>query len=162
MLMDAATESLAQKLLASAVIDVAPDDVLAEMSRHAVDVELVSCSCGVEVSDPLEHLRQVAFEALGIAPSRHERRQIRPTARVDWFEGATNRIDQLLDFGRDPAYIAEALGIPLSVARRRRRERQRLERPFQSANGPAIAPDRQLEIAMAALNNQSNSKEQAA
>ncbi len=66
--------------------------------------------------------------------------------RIDWLEGATNRIDRLLDYGRPTGYIAEQLHVPLALVRQRRRERI-----AQRARAPVIHPTRQLEIALAAL-----------
>lgn len=66
--------------------------------------------------------------------------------RIGWQDGVTNGIDRLLDYGRPTGYIAERLHIPLRLVRRRRRERL-----AQLSPSPAIPPDRQLEIAMAAL-----------
>ena len=73
--------------------------------------------------------------------------------RVDWQGGVTNSIDRLLDYDRSTGYIAAQLHIPLPLVRRRRRERL-----AQLSPSPAIPPDRQLEIAMAALYPQTDSK----
>lgn len=66
--------------------------------------------------------------------------------RVEWQGGVTNSIDRLLDYDRPIRYIAAQLHIPLRLVRRRRRERL-----AQLSPSPAISPERQLEIAMAAL-----------
>ncbi|MDE2100839.1 MAG: hypothetical protein KGL39_26570 [Patescibacteria group bacterium] len=160
--MDAQFEGLARKLLAASTSEANPDAAIEELSRHSIDFEAARCSCGVFVADPLEHLQVVAIAAVEAGPARAARPSRRVLEQVGFNEGPTNRIDQLFDYGRTVAEVAELLGIPVAVVRRRRRERDRIDRPFRRRGGPVIAPDRQLEIALAALSNQSSTKEHAA
>ena len=81
--------------------------------------------------------------------------------RVDppfgWADGPTNRMDALFDAGLKTKAVAKRLHIPLRITRRRRQERRALDARLHR---PIIPPDRQLEIAMAALYpNEPTSKE---
>jgi len=49
-----------------------------------------------------------------------EREVQKPTVRIDWYEGAANRIHKLMDHGRTDNYIAELLGLSRRTVYRRR------------------------------------------
>jgi hypothetical protein len=77
------------------------------------------------------------------------------TERIGWFDGVTNQVDRLLDYGRDDGYIARTLSIRPAIVRRRRAE-------CFPTRPPAITPARQLELAIAVLNKTDSTKGHAA
>lgn len=147
-------ETLIAKLLRGSGSTADPSEVTATLTAHTPDGR-GGCVCGAPIESMLEHLGDVALLSLGApGPSPH----YKPAARIGWNDGPTNRIDQLLDYDRDDAYIAAALDLPESLVRRRRRERHQLEHPVHHI----IPLDRQIAIANAAADARADRKKHAA
>ena len=151
--MSNALDELVVKILHGSTSDADPEAVLSAMRSHELDSS-GRCACGSTPPDPLEHITAAILAVIEPLPRAEAALQ----AKREWLDGAINQIDRLLDYGRNNETIATALSVPVNMVRRRRRERKAMEKTLD-----VIAPDRQMEIAMAALYTEDQpSKEQAA